>query len=287
MSAYLVLDFEASMSSFGGDAVDSRGVVRDFPARSMLAGMIGNALGLERGDAEALDMLQSRLTYAAALVRTGQRRREYQTARLFESETGWTTGGFPEGRTKSPSFAWDARYEIERDDRLKSLTHQRYRDYDMDARTFVVMTLLGVEKQPTLEDVAQALRFPTRPLFIGRKACIPSGPLLQGTIEASNTIAALVTTMNDAGYSSARVQWDDNENMDQAAVAVQPAQEQSSAYKIMGERVLTICDERQHTSGVHAGTRKVFQGNLSLPTGTLSDDALEIHSLSNLMGDLY
>ena len=207
MPDYIFLDLEAPMTSFGGEAVDSQGVVRDFPARSMIAGLIGNALGLERANAEALDKLQSRIVHATALVRTGQRRQEYQTARLFENESGWTTHGQPEGRAKSPSFSWDARYEIERDEPRKSLTHQRYRDHDIDARTFVVMTLAPASNEPSFEQVVKALRFPARPLFIGRKACIPSRPLLQGTLNAPDDCAALATVMGEAGFDSARVQW--------------------------------------------------------------------------------
>ena len=53
MPEHLILALDAHMSGFGGEAIDAYGVVRDFPARSMLCGLIGNALGLERGGADA------------------------------------------------------------------------------------------------------------------------------------------------------------------------------------------------------------------------------------------
>lgn len=174
MTSFLILDLEAPMISFGGDTVDSRGVVRDFPAQSMLTGLLGNALGFERANTGALDSLQSRIVHAAALVRTSHKRREYQTARLFENETGWTTQGHPESRAKSPSFSWDYRYEAERDERRKSLTHQRYRDHDVDARTLVAISLSPGTQEPDLEQIATALRsLHVRYLSVARPLFLP------------------------------------------------------------------------------------------------------------------
>lgn len=44
---YLLLDFDAPLMGFGGDLVDAHGVVRDFPAKSMAAGLLANAHGWE------------------------------------------------------------------------------------------------------------------------------------------------------------------------------------------------------------------------------------------------
>ena len=41
MIEVLLLRFDAPLMSFGGPIVDQRGVTRDFPAASMLAGLIG------------------------------------------------------------------------------------------------------------------------------------------------------------------------------------------------------------------------------------------------------
>jgi len=97
MATHLILRFDAPMIAFGGEAIDSYGVVRDFPARSMLTGLVANALGLDRAEVEALDRLQSRIVHASARIAEGRRMREYQTARLFERDAGWTTRGLPEG----------------------------------------------------------------------------------------------------------------------------------------------------------------------------------------------
>ena len=42
-----------------------------------------------------------------------------------------------------------------------------------------------------METVAEALRRPARPLFVGRKTCLPSTPILLGVREAQDVFAAL------------------------------------------------------------------------------------------------
>ena len=49
----LALRLEAPLMSFGGVLVDNRGVTEPFPTRSMLAGLIANALGHDHRDFEA------------------------------------------------------------------------------------------------------------------------------------------------------------------------------------------------------------------------------------------
>ena len=256
------------MSSFGGEAIDNYGVVRDFPARSMLTGLIGNALGLERHDADALDALQARLLHASGLARPGHRSRDYQTARLFENEAGWTTRGAPEGRAKSPSFAWDELYERERGVRRKSLTHQRYRDYDADAVTMVALALDDAPTGPDLDTVRRALERPVRPLFIGRKACLPSRPILRGRTEAPDPVRALASAIDD-GYLEAdapiRVQWAMSRGSDDITLPKRPGQRvvlDDSGTELLATRRTCVSDERRHASGVHGGEREVMEGEI-------------------------
>ena len=42
---WLILRLEAPLIAFGGVAIDHIGVIRDFPALSMLTGLFANALG--------------------------------------------------------------------------------------------------------------------------------------------------------------------------------------------------------------------------------------------------
>lgn len=106
MPEHLVLRLEAPLMSFGGETIDNFGVVRDFPAASMLTGLIANALGWRRTDTDKLDRLQDRLVFAVRLDRPGTRFTEYQTARLLAEDQGWTTRGRPEGRNKALPLKW-------------------------------------------------------------------------------------------------------------------------------------------------------------------------------------
>lgn len=51
---WLHLLLEGPLLAFGGVRVDQFGPTRDFPAASMLVGLIGNALGWDRSDREAI-----------------------------------------------------------------------------------------------------------------------------------------------------------------------------------------------------------------------------------------
>ena len=61
---HLVLVLEAPLMSFGGVAVDNFGVIDDFPALSMLTGLLGNAPAYRRNAARVtarLDALTQRM----------------------------------------------------------------------------------------------------------------------------------------------------------------------------------------------------------------------------------
>lgn len=149
--------------SFGGVAVDQVGPTRRFPAASALTGLIGNALGLDWSDRAAHQNLQERLIFASALIREGHLLTDSQNAQLSKTDKGWTTRGMPEGRDGASYGA----------------PHRRRRDYLADAELRVVLRL--TEGRPDLDMLAEALNRPARPLFIGRKPCLPSRPMLGKT----------------------------------------------------------------------------------------------------------
>ena len=140
----------------------------------MLTGLFANALGWRRVDRKAHQRLQDRIVFAARIDREpagGVRMTDYQTALLYQDDRGWTTRGRPEGRATSPSYT-----AIPPSTR-KSLTQQRYRDYYADMRVTVALRLEPAGDAPTLDELSAALQEPQRPLFIGRKPCLPSVPL--------------------------------------------------------------------------------------------------------------
>ena len=239
---HLLLDLDAPLMSFGGDLVDAYGVVRDFPAKSMIAGLFANALGWERHDADAHAALQDRLVMGSARLAEGQRSREFQTAKLEANDRGWTTRGRVEGRAGGA-------------DTYKS-PHIRYRDMDADARVLVACRLAPADAAPDLDTLAAALTRPERPLFIGRKPFLPSRPLLLGILEAATIPEALVAALAlvdtpSPHPDSLRAQWPHGEPAGTAAA--RGAQEDE------------LTDERHWPAGVHAGLRRVIHGRLAWP----------------------
>lgn len=269
MTPHLILTLEAPVMTSGGEAIDNRGIVRDFPARSMLTGLIANALGWDRTEGARLDALQERTQFAALRLREGHRQQDYQTARLFERDAGWTTRSAPEGRASSPSFTWDRDWEAARGVRAKSLTHQRFRDFDADALVLIALGLTG-DGEPGLEGVAKALDRPERPLFIGRKPCLPSGPICgRDPIEAPSPIQALFQYLSNTLWrGEAHASWSPADGDAPGAIRDLEGPRGAADDRLRGtlatERRERIADERRHRTGVHGGGREVAEGRLRI-----------------------
>lgn len=241
MPRHLMLRLASPLVAFGGETIDNYGVTRDFPALSMLTGLIANALGWDRGDTERHDRLQERLRAGTRLEHAGTRLRDFQTAQLGANDKGWTTWGVPEERRGGA-----ASYQS---------PHLRYRDYHADLTAWVALRLEPADETPTLDDVAAALDRPKRPLFIGRKPCLPTGRLVAGWQEAEHVLSALQTSVLPAAGDRWPAQWPDGEG------------------ELAGDRVHDICDERQWRSGVHGGWRPVREGLIRRPADAAMQEA--------------
>lgn len=178
MASHLLLRLEAPMLALGAPAVDQRRPVQRWPATSLLTGLLGNALGWRRTEPDRLDRLQARLCWAARIDRPGLPLTDFQTALLDQADQGWTTHGQVEERAGGAN-TYDA-------------PHIRWRDYRADASLAVALRLQPADEAPTLDDLAAALQRPARPLFIGRKNCLPSQRVLIASVEATDAVAALV-----------------------------------------------------------------------------------------------
>ena len=232
---HLILVLEAPLMSFGGETVDNLGIVRAFPAVSMLTGLLANALGLRRVDREIHQSLQDRLVFAARIDREphgGLGMRDFQTAEINKTEQGWTTRGRPEGR-KGGTFR----------------NYLRYRDYFADMLVTVALRLKPESEEPSLEDVGTALLEPARPLFVGRKPCIPSVQLFAGYSEGDTALAALLAwplADEASGARSVRTIWPDGEGTE----------------GIEANRRYMLTDQRNWMSGLHGGGRAVCEGSV-------------------------
>jgi CRISPR system Cascade subunit CasD len=226
MGGHLLLRLSSPLIAFGGETIDNFGVIRDFPSLSMVTGLIANALGWDRSEDSAHNRLQARLRLGARLESPGTRLTDFQTAQLGANDKGWTTWGGAEVRS---GVSYDG-------------PHLRYRDYHADLTALLALRLDPADETPTLDDVAAAIDRPKRPLFIGRKPCLPAARLVVGWADAETVLDALQAAPFPDDSTALRAQWPDGEG------------------QLVGDRVIDVCDERNWTSGVHGGWRPVREG---------------------------
>lgn len=235
MARFLVLRLEAPLVAFGDVSVDAIGPVTDLPSASMLTGLLANALGWRREDRAALQRLQDRLIHGARLDRVAGRFTEFQTAELAKSDQGWTTRRHPEGRAGGAGS-----YEG---------PHIRYRDHDADLSAVVVLTLDPAGEAPDLDALVAALDQPFRPLFIGRKPCLPAGPISGGLVEAEDLLEAL----RRVPLAPLRRRTPDRDILVELPIDLDPPE---------GFRRSHRCDRRDWIAGVHAGDTLRWSGRL-------------------------
>lgn len=227
-----MLRFDAPMMALGGMAIDNHCVTDRFPARSMLAGLIANALGYVHRDAERINALQARITFAARCDRMGREFKDFQTVGLGEEYMGygWTTRGVVQGRDGSVS----------------TQTHIRYRHYFSDA-IYTLAMALAPDEGPTLQAVAQALQEPARALFLGRACCLPASPIF---VRKTKTPTLRALLEQEPLHPRAR-------STGTKFLARWPAWEG-------GANPFFVSDMRDWSNQVHVGRREVCEGFISV-----------------------
>ncbi|HRX71535.1 MAG: type I-E CRISPR-associated protein Cas5/CasD [Candidatus Competibacteraceae bacterium] len=233
----LLLRFDAPLMSFGDVIVDHHNVTDRFPRLSLLTGLFGNALGYRHGDAAALERLQERIEFAACWDVEPTALVDYHTVDLGQlkmANKGWTTRGVAEHREGGPG--------------AKLGTHIRYRHYWANGLMTVTVTLTG-GAEPSVAALAAALREPARPLFLGRKTCLPAAPLLREVVDAPNVLAALQAMPRETGLRP---------DASRSASACWPAHLGTA----LPSRVVSIYDQRDWRNQVHTGRRLRREGIL-------------------------
>ena len=234
----LLLRLDAPMMSFGDVAVDYRRPVAAHPAQAMVTGLIGNALGYCRHETALLARLQDRLCLASRVDRAGMQFRDYQTVDLgtwwmvgTKQGVGWTTRGAVEERGGGAG--------------AKTGTHIRLRDFWADRIATLAVTLDPPDETPTIVEVEQAFKEPARPLFVGRKSCLPASPFLLELREAPSLLAALqeVPRASRADQGPLLACW--------------PAEE--------SDQWEAAWDLRDWPNQIHAGSRRVATGQVDPP----------------------
>jgi CRISPR system Cascade subunit CasD len=231
--------------SFGAPIVDNYGRTEHFMSLSALTGLLANALGYSHGEAHKLQALQARLSFAQRCDRPGQLLRDYQTVDLGQdfmlSANAWTTWGRLDERQGGPD--------------AQKGTHIRYRDYIADS-IYTLAVGLTDDQEPGLDALSLALQAPERPLFIGRKACLPAAPLYQGRVSAESALGALQQLPR---LLPARSGIDVNKGLS-AWWSAQQGVGETSKY-----RELRYTDQRDWANQIHSGQRRLHQGLIFPP----------------------
>ena len=227
---WMRLRLQAPLAAFGGEAIDAHGVIRDVPSQSMLTGLLANALGWTRAMRQEHQDLQDRVVFGAMWEHDAGlgRMTDYQTAQLGQKNQAWTTRGTPAGRDGALGTYAGA--------------HQRWRDYHTDLQVEVVLRLEPADMAPTLADVANALDHPARPLFIGRKSCLPSARIFNGWVEEAIDARAALQEVALARATAFLAFWPESEGVGGA------------------HRTMDVTDERNWISGLHGGARRLCEG---------------------------
>ena len=236
----LRLRFDSALMSFGSVIVDQHNVTDRFPTLSMLTGLFGNALGYCHNDHRKLTNLQERIEFAARWDIEPEAFVDYQTVDLnqphmsLDRKGGWTTRGYPEWRAGGNA--------------ARLGTHQRYRHYWANGVMTLAVSLLGKDI-PTTNSLKQALKTPVRPLFLGRKSCLPSTPIVLDLVSSGNVLDAL----SDAPRAR---QGDRIEN------GLMSACWPLHLNGVDKAREVRVYDIRDWNSQVHTGSRKRLEGLL-------------------------
>jgi CRISPR system Cascade subunit CasD len=234
----LLMHFDAPLQAYGGVLVDSIGKTDPVPGASLLTGLFGNALGWNHGDAPRLQALQERLDFAVRVDQAGELMTDYQTVDLGQThlvDTGWTTWGRREDRRGGVASIG---------------THIRSRQF-WAGRVLTLAVGLHGDGPPDLDTLGAALRRPARPLFIGRKPCIPGRPIYRGYSEGEN-LAQIVL------HAPFPEQVKRPERVEVWNRANEPRTDGST---------LRFTDQRDWSSQFHTGSRYLARTLVDLPAG--------------------
>ncbi len=172
---YLVFRIYGPMASWGEIAVGEARHSAAYPSKSAICGLLGAALGLERSEEDAHQLLANEYLQAVKMECSGHLLKDYHTA-------------------QAPDSVGKFRYRTRRDeivhgkDRLGTILSSR--EYRTDA--LAIVALRASQAAPySVEQLQRAFRSPVFHLYLGRKSCPLAAPLDPQIINADKFKSAL------------------------------------------------------------------------------------------------
>jgi CRISPR system Cascade subunit CasD len=189
MTDYLLLRLYGPLASWGEIAVGESRHSAVHPSRSALLGLLGAALGIERADESGQRALTKGYRFGVKLECVGSPLRDYHTIQV---------GTLPR------KFQFRSRRQELAADKVDTILSER--EYRCDSLALVVVEAMP-DAPVDLDGLAQALRQPPFPLYLGRKSCPLALPLLPKRV----TAATLKEALDDTPMPSLLALLDDRE----------------------------------------------------------------------------
>ena len=233
---HLILTLEAPLMAFGGETVDNYGVVRWFPAASMLTGLLANALGWRRTERARHQGLQDRLVFAARIDREpadGARLTDFQTAAHLQK--GQRAGRRAARRKGAKAAAI----------RTRCATGPTWPTCASPS----LCACRGMGSNRQRNAWRRRCNIPSVRCSSAGKPCLPSERVFQGFQDAATALAALLATPLAEGIGGAqtvRVLWPQGEGVAQ----------------VHSNRTYMLTDQRNWISGLHGGGRSVCESTI-------------------------
>lgn len=172
MAEYLMMRLYGPMASWGEIAVGETRRSSVQPSRSALLGLLGAALGIDRNDESKQQSLSDAYRFGVKLEAAGTPLRDYHTIQV--------------GRPPRKVTFRSRRQELMAD---KIDTMLSSRDYRCDSLAIVAVERVD-QAGEELKRLAEALRRPVYPLYLGRKSCPLALPVDPKVVQAADLLKA-------------------------------------------------------------------------------------------------
>jgi CRISPR system Cascade subunit CasD len=174
MREYLVFRLYGPMAAWGDIAVGESRHSFSYPSKSSVMGMIGAALGIPREAEQVHQEIFRAYGFGGKVLSMGTLLRDYHTV-------------------QAPSEQRGVRYYTRRDElRFRTPgTLLSSREYRCDALNIVALWMISDTAPYSIEQLARALNRPRFVLYLGRKSCPLSLPVLAEAVQAESLRAAL------------------------------------------------------------------------------------------------
>lgn len=230
MNKYLLLRLSGTSLYFGTTRIDHHHYSEELPLKSMIVGLIANALGYDRSEYSKLETLQDSLTYAVRIDKQGFPTPDYQSVDIDVA--------------KSENFS------------AKTEKHLKYNVFLSDGIYLVAISL--DHPALTLDDVLYAINNPARPLFIGHKNCIPDSRIGLG-IHESESFYDLFSKYPPLKH------WGFSETKENFFVWLPVTSELDFQNLSSLDQIKEFTDEFDHHNRIYGGQRFMVRKRISIP----------------------